>query len=76
MRQLLTAISRSRRCRGGVIPEALGQAGDLTGKVVIYTTNQFGAGRGREPGQTAASFNPQRMPGARYTKSFNTLTSR
>ena len=28
-----------------------------------------------EPGQTAASFNAQRMPGARYTKSFNTLTS-
>jgi predicted dinucleotide-binding enzyme len=26
-------------------------------------------------GQTAASFNAQRMAGARYTKSFNTLTS-
>jgi 8-hydroxy-5-deazaflavin:NADPH oxidoreductase len=26
-------------------------------------------------GQTAAQFNASRMPGARYTKSFNTLTS-
>jgi hypothetical protein len=26
-------------------------------------------------GQTAAAFNAARMPGARYTKSFNTLTS-
>jgi 8-hydroxy-5-deazaflavin:NADPH oxidoreductase len=58
-----------------VIPEALAQAGDLTGKVVIDTTNQFGSGPMPEPGQTAASFNAQRMPGARYVKSFNTLTS-
>ena len=28
----------------GAIPEALAQAGDLTGKVVIDTTNQFGSG--------------------------------
>jgi len=59
----------------GVIPGALGQAGNLTGKVVVDTTNQFGAGAMPEPGQTAASFNAQRMPGARYAKSFNTLTS-
>jgi predicted dinucleotide-binding enzyme len=59
----------------GVIPEALTQAGDLTGKIVIDTTNQFGPGPGPEPGQTAAAFNAQRMPGARYVKSFNTLTS-
>jgi 8-hydroxy-5-deazaflavin:NADPH oxidoreductase len=59
----------------GVIPEALAQAGDLSGKVVIDTTNQFGSGPMPEPGQTAASFNAQRMPGARYVKSFNTLTS-
>jgi predicted dinucleotide-binding enzyme len=60
----------------GVIDEALEQAGDLNGKVVIDTTNQFGPGPKPAPGQTAASFNSQRMPGARYTKSFNTLTSR
>jgi len=59
----------------GAIPEALEQAGDLTGKVVIDTTNQFGAGPMPEAGQTAASFNAQRMTGARYVKSFNTLTS-
>jgi predicted dinucleotide-binding enzyme len=55
--------------------EALAQAGDLTGKVVIDTTNQFGSGPKPEPGQTAAAFNAQRMPGARYVKSFNTLTA-
>lgn len=57
------------------IPEALAQAGELSGKVVIDTTNQFGAGPMPEPGQTAAAFNSQRMPGARYVKSFNTLTA-
>ena len=59
----------------GAIPDALEQAGDLSGKIVIDTTNQFGSGPMPQPGQTAASFNSQRMPGARYTKSFNTLTS-
>ena len=60
----------------GVIPEALSQAGDLNGKVVIDTTNQFGSGPMPQAGQTAAAFNTGRMPGARYVKSFNTLTSR
>jgi 8-hydroxy-5-deazaflavin:NADPH oxidoreductase len=59
----------------GAIADALAQAGDLSGKVVVDTTNQFGAGPKPEPGQTAASFNSQRMPGARYVKSFNTLTA-
>jgi 8-hydroxy-5-deazaflavin:NADPH oxidoreductase len=59
----------------GVIPQALEQAGDLSGKVVIDTTNQFGPGPKPAPGETAASFNAERMPGARYVKSFNTLTS-
>jgi predicted dinucleotide-binding enzyme len=59
----------------GAIPEALAQAGDLSGKVVIDTTNQFGSGPMPAPGQTAAAFNAGRMPGARYVKSFNTLTS-
>jgi 8-hydroxy-5-deazaflavin:NADPH oxidoreductase len=57
------------------IPEALDQAGSLDGKVVIDTTNQFGSGSMPAEGQTAASFNAARMPGARYAKSFNTLTS-
>jgi predicted dinucleotide-binding enzyme len=59
----------------GAIPDALAQAGDLGGKIVVDTTNQFGSGPMPAEGQTAASFNAERMPGARYTKSFNTLTS-
>jgi predicted dinucleotide-binding enzyme len=58
-----------------VIPEALEQAGSLQGKVVIDTTNQFGTGPMPATGQTAAQFNKTRMPGSRYTKSFNTLTA-
>jgi predicted dinucleotide-binding enzyme len=58
-----------------VLPDALAQAGDLTGTIVIDTTNQYGSGPRPAAGQTAASFNKDRMPGARYTKSFNTLTS-
>jgi predicted dinucleotide-binding enzyme len=56
------------------IPAAL-EGLDLQGKIVVDTTNQFGAGPKPGPGQTAAAFNAARMPGARYTKSFNTLTS-
>jgi 8-hydroxy-5-deazaflavin:NADPH oxidoreductase len=58
-----------------LIPTALEQAGDLAGKVVVDTTNQFGSGPMPGPGQTAAQFNAARMPGARYAKSFNTLTA-
>src|SRR4051794_34752248 len=58
-----------------VLPEALAQAGSLAGKIVIDTTNQFGSGPMQAAGQTAAAFNAERMPGARYTKCFNTLTS-
>ena len=57
------------------IPEALDQAGSLRGKIVIDTTNQFGSGAKPRPGETAAQYNAVRMPGARYTKSFNTLTA-
>jgi predicted dinucleotide-binding enzyme len=59
-----------------VLPAALDQAGSLAGKVVIDTTNQFGGPPLPARGETAAHFNASRMPGARYTKSFNTLTSR
>jgi len=59
----------------GTIPDALAAAGDLNGKIVVDTTNQFGSGAMPEAGQTAAAFNARRMPGARYVKSFNTLTS-
>jgi predicted dinucleotide-binding enzyme len=56
------------------IDEALAQVGSLEGKIVIDTTNQF-AGGWIDLGETAARHNAARMPGARYTKSFNTLTS-
>lgn len=59
----------------GVIPLALEQAGPLDGRIVIDTTNQFGPPPLPPEGQTAAAFNAARMPGARYTKSFNTLTA-
>jgi predicted dinucleotide-binding enzyme len=59
-----------------VIDEALAHAGSLEGRIVIDTTNQFGRGGALDlNGQTAARYNADRMPGAAYTKSFNTLTS-
>jgi 8-hydroxy-5-deazaflavin:NADPH oxidoreductase len=57
------------------IDEALTQAGSLEGKTVIDTSNQFGSLSLPIGGETAAQHNAARMPGARYTKSFNTLTS-
>jgi hypothetical protein len=60
-----------------IIPAALDQAGSLEGKIVIDTTNPFGAGGVVElpAGLTSGQFNQQRMPGARVVKAFNTLTS-
>jgi predicted dinucleotide-binding enzyme len=58
-----------------VLPDALEQLGPLDGRIVVDTTNQFGPGPMPADGQTAAAFNAARMPGARYTKSFNTLTA-
>lgn len=60
----------------GVIDDALRAAGPLDGRIVIDTTNQFGRGGALDlGGRTAAQVNAERMPGARYTKSFNTLTA-
>jgi 8-hydroxy-5-deazaflavin:NADPH oxidoreductase len=59
----------------GVIDQALKEAGSLAGKVVIDATNQFGPGPDPAEGQTVAQFNSARMPGARYVRGFNTLTS-
>jgi 8-hydroxy-5-deazaflavin:NADPH oxidoreductase len=59
-----------------LVDDALAQAGSLEGKIVIDTTNQFGRGGLQDLGdRTAAQLNAGRMPGARYVKSFNTLTS-
>jgi hypothetical protein len=60
----------------GVIDTALAAAGPLTGRIVVDTTNQFGPGGALDLGHTAARHNADRMPGARYTKCFNTLTAR
>jgi predicted dinucleotide-binding enzyme len=60
----------------GVIDEALRAAGPLDGRIVIDTTNQFGPGGWLDlGGRTAARVNAERTGGARYTKSFNTLTA-
>jgi predicted dinucleotide-binding enzyme len=60
----------------GVIDEALAQAGSLAGRIVVDTTNQFGRGGWLDlNGRTAARYNADRMPGAAYSKCFNTLTS-
>lgn len=58
------------------IDQALSEAGSLDGSIVIDTTNQYGSEKLPPEGETAAQWNASRMPGARYTKSFNTLTSR
>src|SRR3954463_1774616 len=64
----------------GHVEEVLEEIGDeaLDGKVLIDTTNQFGAGGVEElpSGQTAAQVNAARMPsGVKYVKAFNTLTA-
>jgi predicted dinucleotide-binding enzyme len=59
-----------------LVDDVLAQAGPLDGKIVIDTTNQFGPDGWEDlGGRTAAQVNAARMPGARYTKAFNTLTS-
>jgi predicted dinucleotide-binding enzyme len=59
----------------GAIDQALEEAGSLAGKVVVDATNQYGTGPKPADGQTVAEFNSARMPGARYVRGFNTLTS-
>jgi hypothetical protein len=60
-----------------LVDDVLAQAGPLDGRIVIDTTNQFGAGglEALPEGTTAVQLNQRRMPGARLVKSFNTLTS-
>jgi predicted dinucleotide-binding enzyme len=59
-----------------LLDDVLAEAGSLDGKIVIDTTNQFGRDGWEDlGGRTAAQVNAARMPGARYTKAFNTLTS-
>jgi predicted dinucleotide-binding enzyme len=59
------------------IDEVVEEMGDLDGKVVIDTTNQFGPNGVEElpDGKTAAQVNKERLRGAKYVKAFNTLTA-
>ena len=64
----------------GVVDTALAAAGDLTGRVVIDTTNQFGQVGGvfgplDLGGESGAARNAAKAPGARWVKAFNTLTA-
>ena len=59
-----------------LVDAAIEQTGPLDGRIVVDTTNQFGRDGWEDlGGRTAAQINATRMPGARYTKAFNTLTS-
>jgi predicted dinucleotide-binding enzyme len=55
--------------------DAVEAAGSLDGRILIDTTNQYGSSAMPAEGQTAASFHAARAEAARYTKSFNTVTS-
>ena len=61
------------------IDDVIGEMGDLDGKVVIDTTNQFAGGGIEElpEGRTAAQVNAERVgaAGGKYVKAFNTLTA-
>jgi hypothetical protein len=58
------------------IDDAVAQAGSLDGRIVIDTTNPFGAGGWQVPeGRTTTQVNQERLAGARVVKSFNTLTA-
>jgi 8-hydroxy-5-deazaflavin:NADPH oxidoreductase len=55
--------------------DSVASAGSLEGKIVIDTTNQYGNSEMPADGETGATLHAARVDGARYTKSFNTLTS-
>jgi len=58
------------------IDDAVAQAGSLDGRIVIDTTNPFGAGGWEVPaGRTTTQVNQERLAGAHVVKSFNTLTA-
>lgn len=58
------------------VDDVITRAGSFAGRVVVDTTNQFsGSGTVDLGGHTAARVNCDRLTGALYTKSFNTLTA-
>lgn len=54
------------------IPAVLEQVGDLSGKIVIDTTNRFGRVK-PEDGASAAQYIAERLPAARIVKAYNTI---
>ena len=59
-----------------MIDDVITQVGSFHDRIVIDTTNQFApSGTIDLDGRTAARHNADRLVGARYTKSFNTLTA-
>jgi hypothetical protein len=64
----------------GLVDVALERAGDLAGRIVIDTTNQFGRIGGEFgvldlDGSSASALNAAKAPKARWAKAFNTLTA-
>jgi predicted dinucleotide-binding enzyme len=57
------------------VDNVVAQMGDLGGRIVIDTTNQYGSGCWEQLPKPAAEINAERMPGARLVKAFNTLTA-
>lgn len=58
-----------------LIDKAIEQMGDLTGKVVIDTTNPFSQGGVHLGGLTSLAYNQRRLPGSSVAKAFNTITA-
>jgi 8-hydroxy-5-deazaflavin:NADPH oxidoreductase len=57
------------------VDDVVAQMGDLGGKIVVDTTNQYGSGGWEQLPKPAAQVNAERMAGARLVKAFNTLTA-
>ena len=53
------------------INDVIEQAGDLTGKVVLDVTNQFGPSGIEDIKKTVAEYNQARMPGAKLVRTCN-----
>lgn len=53
------------------IDDVITQAGDLTDKVVLDVTNQFGTSGLEDIGTTVAEYNQARMPGAKLVRTYN-----
>jgi predicted dinucleotide-binding enzyme len=56
------------------IDGAIAQMGEVTGKIVIDTTNPFSQGLVDLEGVSSLAYNQRRLPGAKVAKAFNTIT--